>query len=57
MLKGIDKNHRQVIAAALLVVAAYKTLRCPCVRIMSCHKMLYFLTVGGATLIVVNDNT
>ena len=57
MLKGIDKNHRQVIAAALLVVAAYKTLWCPCVRIMSCHKMLYFLTVGGATLIVLDDNT
>ena len=47
---------KQGIAAALLLYASYMTYKCPCNRIMSCHKLTYFLTVGGATAIVLNDN-
>ncbi len=47
---------RQQVAAALLLYAAWLTYKCPCKRIMGCHKLSYFLSVGGATAIVLNDN-
>ena len=48
--------YRQKLAAVMLLYAAYLTNKCPCARIMSCHKNEFFLLVGGATAIVVHDN-
>lgn len=50
------KQSRQMVAAALLAYAAYLTWKCPCPKIMSCHLPQYFLTVGGATAIILHDN-
>lgn len=47
---------KQTIAAALLAYGAYMTYKCPCERIMSCHKLTYLLSVGGASLLVWHDN-
>jgi len=49
------RNTRQTVAALLLAYAAYITLKCPCGRINKCHQPHFFLSVGVATAIVVND--
>ena len=46
---------RQKLAAGLLLYATYLAWHCPCGRVLSCHLPHYFLSVGGATLIVIND--
>jgi hypothetical protein len=47
---------RQQVAAALLAYASYMTFKCPCAKVMSCHLPEFFLSVGGATAIVLYDN-
>ena len=47
---------KQKIAAMMLAYAAWITYKCPCERVVSCHLKHYFLSVGLATAIVVNDN-
>jgi len=46
---------RQRIAAALLAYATFITMKCPCAKVNGCHMGHYFLSVGGATVIVLND--
>lgn len=50
------RKHKQVVAAALLAYATYITYICPCKRLCSCHLKQYFLSVGAATAIILNDN-
>lgn len=45
-----------MIAGTLLAWAAVMTYKCPCARVMSCHKMELFLTVGGAGALIAYDN-
>lgn len=40
----------------LLLYATYITAICPCHRTLSCHKEHFFLSVGGATAMVVYEN-
>lgn len=49
-------RHKQAVAAALIAYAAWLTWKCPCEKTMSCHLPHYFLAVGGATAIILNDN-
>ena len=50
------RNGKQVLAATLLLYATFVTWRCPCRRLNSCHLKEYFLSVGAATAIVLQDN-
>ena len=47
---------RQKYAALALLYAAWITYKCPCGKVCSCHLPHYFLSVGVATAIVINDN-
>ena len=51
----MQRVPKQRLAALLLAYAAYITLKCPCARINKCHVPHFFLSVGVATAIVVND--
>lgn len=46
---------KQNLIASLLAYASYIVFKCPCRRIVSCHKPHFFLSVGGATALVVHD--
>lgn len=40
----------------LLAYATYLTAVCPCRKTLSCHLKQYFLSVGGATLLILAEN-
>lgn len=52
----MKSRPKQKIAALLLAYAAYITYKCPCARVCSCHLPHFFLSVGGASAIVLYDN-
>ena len=49
------QRARQRVIALLLAYAAALAWHCPCPKVLSCHKWSYFLSVGGATAIVLSD--
>jgi hypothetical protein len=51
-------RHPIVRGGAILLItnAAYLCYKCPCKKLLSCHKEGFLWSVGGATLIVVADN-
>lgn len=49
------KDAKQYLAAGLLAYASYLVAKCPCVRIISCHKTEFFLSVGAGVGLVVHD--
>jgi hypothetical protein len=51
-----DRHSKQKIAALLLLYASWVTYKCPCDKVNSCHLPQFFLSVGGATAIVLHDN-
>jgi hypothetical protein len=46
----------QVAAAVLMLNAAYLTYVCPCNKLLSCHKMAWGASVGGAAVLIYYDN-
>ena len=51
----MQRKWKQRLASLLLASATYITVKCPCKKINGCHLTSYFLSVGGATFIVLND--
>ena len=46
----------QVAAAVLMLNAAYLTYVGPCNKLLSCHKMAWGASVGGAAVLIYHDN-
>jgi len=46
----------QLAVTGLLAYATYITAVCPCRKTLSCHLPSFFLSVGGATVLVAYEN-
>jgi hypothetical protein len=46
----------QKIATALMAYATWLAWQCPCEKTLSCHMKEFFLTVGTAVALIVNEN-
>lgn len=46
----------QKLVAILMAYATWITVKCPCERTLSCHKREFFLSVGGASMLVAYEN-
>jgi hypothetical protein len=52
----MHRQTKQRLATAALAYATYLTAKCPCARIMSCHKWPFVLSIGLGGGIVLYDN-
>lgn len=50
------KRVYQAPVTLLLGYATYLTAICPCDKTLSCHLKHYFLSVGGATYLILAEN-
>jgi hypothetical protein len=39
-----------------MAYATWITVKCPCERTLGCHKREFFLSVGGASMLVAYEN-
>ena len=54
--KQTEAMRSQFTVTLLLAYATYITAVCPCEKTLSCHLSHFFLSVGGATALIVYEN-
>ena len=51
----LTRKVRQRLASLMMAYATYLVYVCPCKRILSCHKMSFFLSAGGAATLIAHE--